>query len=174
MEDRKKMQQTLPSGKTTWREIKEGKQKFQEIVRILVDFDERTGRHEYQPLKECHYMRKAIALGQQENLRILACSYPSSLYYVAAELKNNQGQVATCWVHEDGIQSERQERRDEPDHPVHNIPCMTDLFEKNAELAATEKNQLSEVLQQLMDRADVTDEVSANPEGNSQRESKGE
>ena len=123
---------------------------------MLVEFDERTGRHEYAPLKECHYMRKAIALGEAEHLRVLACAFPSFLYYVAAELKNCQGRVTTCWVHEDGIESERAQKRDEKDHPVHGITCMSDLFRENEEIGEKERSELGTLLQSLMARADGT------------------
>ena len=123
---------------------------------MLVEFDERTGRHDYAPLKECHYMRKAIAVGEAEHLRILVCAFPSFLYYVAAELNNCQGRVTTCWVHEDGIESERAEKRDEPDHPVHGITCMSDIFRRNEEIGEKERSELGTLLRSLMDRADGT------------------
>ncbi|MBU41655.1 MAG: hypothetical protein CMN76_00430 [Spirochaetaceae bacterium] len=152
------MTETLPTGKKAWKEIKEGKEKFQEIIKMLVDFDERTGRHGYAPLKECHYMRKAIAVGEPSHIRILACSYPAFLYYVAAELSNDQGHVTTCWVHEDGVKAERKDRQDEPDHPVHGVLCMSDLFEQNAEIGAEDRQALGPLMQEYMGRADSSAE----------------
>ncbi|MBI39218.1 MAG: hypothetical protein CMF59_18375 [Leptospiraceae bacterium] len=149
------MAESMPTGKKEWRDIVRGKESFQEIVKMLVEFDERTGRHSYAPLKECHFMRKAISVAEPENLRILACSYPSHLFYVAARLSNQQGKLTTCWVHEDGVAAERKDRRDEPDHPVHQIVCMTDLFEQNSEIVGETRGL--EDLREYMDRADAPD-----------------
>ncbi|HBS07150.1 MAG TPA: hypothetical protein DEA96_19410 [Leptospiraceae bacterium] len=152
MEDRKSMAQTMPTGKKEWREIQKGKESFQEIVKMLVEFDERTGRHSYAPLKECHYMRKAISVGDPENLLVMACAYPSHLYYVTARLSNQQGKVTTCWVHEDGVAAERLDRKEEESHPVHQIVCLTDIFQQNQKLQ--ENAKIDPDLKQYMDRAD--------------------
>ena len=153
------MQNENTTDRSSWREIRLGKEKFQEIVKLLVEFDERSGRHSYAPLKECHFMRKAIALAEPEGLRILVRSYPGFLYYVAAELSNDQGMVTTCWVHEDGIKSERGDHDSEPDHPVHGILCLTDLFEQNEPIGEDEHRTLGELMQEYMERADFCKET---------------
>ncbi|MEQ8351646.1 MAG: hypothetical protein RH862_09190 [Leptospiraceae bacterium] len=158
------MNETVPTGKIEkieWREIEQGKENFQEIIKMLVEFDERTGRHSYAPLQECHFMRKAISVGNPENLRILVCAYPSNLYYVAARLQNEQGRVTTCWVHEDGVAAERADRRNEPEHPVHQILCMSDIFSKNPVLPRQDLDSMGD-LREYMNRAHSKDQDSGN------------
>src|SRR6185436_20771078 len=98
----------------------------QKIVRLLVEFDEKTGRYAQYENAENHYIRKAVAVSHQENVHIYLKDMGGDIFAIVAHLANPSGRVTTAWVHEDGIHAERQEA--ELDHPVHKIICMTDLY----------------------------------------------
>lgn len=111
-----------------WRELCERKRDFQDIMRLLIDYDERTGRFERYDGSELHYLRKTIALCREADLRIYLRSLGAFVYCVVGELRTAGARVATAWVHEDGIRAEREVWTD-PEHPVHGITCLTDLFQ---------------------------------------------
>ena len=115
-----------------WTELLERKDEFQGIVRLLVEFDEKTGRYRKYGDQETHYMRKAISVAEPESLRIFLKHLGGFVYYVVAQLISESGHVSTSWVHEDGIRGERDEFKEISTHPVHTILCMTDLYEENS------------------------------------------
>ncbi len=110
-----------------WMELVSRKEDFQEILRLLVDFDERTDRYNRYGEPEMHYLRRALAAARPENLRVYFCDMGAFMYYIVAELHNGGSHLATGWVHEDGIYVERDNHRDRR-HPVHEIVCVTDLY----------------------------------------------
>lgn len=109
-----------------WVEIVERKSEFQSILKLLVEFDERTGRHQRYSDPESHYMRKACAVAPPESLRIFAKQMAEFVFHVVVRLDCASGHEITGWLHEDGIASERAGAS--PEHPVHRIVCLTDLF----------------------------------------------
>lgn len=116
-----------------WRELSGRKSEFQDIVRLLCEFDERTGRFRRFADPQTHYMRKAVASCDPQLLRIFLRELGGFVYHVAVELRCESGSVATSWIHEDGIRAERDTFAGQGEHPVHNITCMTDLFAGTSE-----------------------------------------
>ena len=114
-----------------WRELTARKEEFSKIVKLLVEFDEKTGRYLKYNHPETHYMRRAVAACDPENLRIFLKSLGGFVYSVVAEVKSAAGLTATAWVHEDGIRQEREGC--DAGHPVHQIVCVTDLFEADSQ-----------------------------------------
>lgn len=114
-----------------WREIEktEHKTQIQEILGMLLDYDEKSGRMREYKEPELHYLRRAIACGNPAELRFFARDLGDFLYYVVGQLDAGSGLVATGWVHEDGIRVERIEHANLKNHPVHTIECFTDSFE---------------------------------------------
>lgn len=113
-----------------WYEIDENKEEFQKIVKLLVDFDETTGRYRRYGDPETHFMRRSVSVADPEMLRVFLNHLGGYVYYIVVELKSQGGSISTSWIHEDGIRSERDEFREQKDHPVHGILCITDLAEK--------------------------------------------
>ena len=113
-----------------WRELISAREEFREILTLLTEFDEKTGRYRRFDHPETHFMRKALSLADPEALRIFLRPLGGFVYHVAAEYSSPAGQVITSWVHEDGIRAEREEFRDRHDHPVHKIRCLTDFIEE--------------------------------------------
>lgn len=99
---------------------------FQEILRLLVRYDEQTGRLEKNPELETHYMRRAVCHARAEDLTVLLGRLEEGLYYVAVRVDARGGLLRTAWLHEDDIFLERKVA--EAGHPVHGMVCMTDLF----------------------------------------------
>ncbi len=115
-----------------WKELLKRKEQFQEMVAMLVDFDERTGRHRRFGEPEQHFFRKAVVSADPNDLRIFMQKIRGYVYYVVVELRTPGGFCATSWLHEDGVQLERDQMLDEPDHPVHGVDCLSDFFRKHS------------------------------------------
>ncbi len=113
-----------------WKELCNQKQEFIKITALLTDYDERTGRYRKYGEKSDHFMRKAVSIACPDSIRVFFRDLGGYMYTVAVELSTGAGVVITNWVHEDGIRLERDELADSPDHPVHSIICITDLYEK--------------------------------------------
>ncbi|MBL8021490.1 MAG: hypothetical protein JNM27_17605 [Leptospirales bacterium] len=111
---------------SVWRELTVKKEEFCKIVRLLVEFDEKTGRYLKYNDPETHFMRKAVSVADTSRIRIFLRDLGGYVYSVVAELRSLAGTTATAWIHEDGICKEREEA--ETNHPVHSIVCVTDLY----------------------------------------------
>ncbi len=150
-EDSMKIKRT---SRPAWRELLGRKDDFQAIVRLLTEFDERTGRFRRFSDPETHYMRRALAVCDSECLRVFVRSLGGFVYQVAVELRGRAGSVATGWVHEDGIRAERETFSGEARHPVHSITCLTDLYESDCvdsdEEGLSARGRISEALEEVM------------------------
>lgn len=111
-----------------WIELNgDGVQEFQKILRMLVEYDERTGRLRHSTQPEQHYLRKAFALCAVSELRIFARALGAFNFAMVGEWRSTEGYAASAWIHEDGICMEREQFPD-PAHPVHFIVCLSDLL----------------------------------------------
>lgn len=127
------------TGKTEWLEITERIEEFQKIIRLLVEFDERTGRHQRYSDPEGHYLRKAASTASPTDLRVFVRDLGGSAFYVVVRINAASGHGVCGYIHEDGIAIERQTLA--PDHPVHSIVCLSDLTAsaKQLDLESVEK-----------------------------------
>ena len=110
-----------------WVEIEGRKEEFIKIVRLLVEYDEKTGRAGRGGGN--HYLRAAIAHVDPADLRLFARHKGAFAYEILCTIDNQGGYLVTTWIHEDGIPPEREGLLEFPDHPVHSIVCLTDLME---------------------------------------------
>lgn len=110
-----------------WRELTTRKEEFQRILKLLVDFDEKTGRHIRYTDPETHWARHAISSADPSRVRVLMKRISDCVYAIVCECRSSSAIIITSWVHEDGIRSERKTAT--TDHPVHKIICISDLFE---------------------------------------------
>lgn len=110
---------------------------LQAIVKVLTDFDEKTGRsHSYLDL---HYARKVISECTDitalkfivETKSIAETTNRSFVYDVTAKLDLPGLKIITSWIHEDGIAQEKEQYKDNPKHPVHRITSLTDILNRN-------------------------------------------
>lgn len=112
--------------------LKSDNGKMQEIVRLLTDFDIKTGRHLKYPDLHRHYERCAIAHCPTDSLTFVITEMENQQYTYIVQATSNDTQskdyVKTEWIYEDGIKMERREENKE--HPVHRIVCLTDMFEQ--------------------------------------------
>lgn len=107
---------------------------FQGILRLLVDFDEKTGRYQRYRDQETHYARHALAVCDPEQMSVYIKDLGGYVYSVIAECRNASSVIVTAWMLEDGI---RQERETAPeDHPVHKIKCLTDMAVDQEDIGA--------------------------------------
>lgn len=111
-----------------WKELGEArKNDLLTILRLLVEFDERSGRAAASSEPELHWLRKAMACALDAEVRFFLKPVGGFVFYVVAELSASGGRAATSWVHEDGVQAEREIWAGRQ-HPVHGILCLTDLY----------------------------------------------
>ena len=116
---------TVETGR--WHELRGGQRDLQSILQILLDYDERSGSLEVIGSMALHFMRRSVGICRSESLRVFALSLGGNVFYLVAEVMLRGGYLATSWIHEDGIYTERRERRHEPEHAVHSVLCLTDL-----------------------------------------------
>lgn len=134
----------------SWIEVTARKDEFTKIIRLLVDFDENTGRYRRYQNQASHWLRRAVSVSGPDQTRILIRHQGGFVYSVIAEIRTGSGFAATAWVHEDGIRLERDQKEAEPRHPVHSIVCLTDLF---VEGKAVDFGGISPETQALIDEA---------------------
>lgn len=106
----------------------EGLSRFLDILKLLVDFDERSFRANLAGVMMSHCMRKAVAHAHPGEVRVFLKPLQGFLYHVVAEINHDTGSLSTGWHHEDGIPEERTWHGDYRDHPVHGIDCVTDIL----------------------------------------------
>jgi hypothetical protein len=98
-----------------WRELQERKGEYLEICREIEE-ENAFFAHVADP----------------ERLRVFFQHLGGYVYYVVLESLANGERVCTSIVHDDGIRAARDET--EPAHPVHDVLCVTDLYERHAGL----------------------------------------
>lgn len=110
-----------------WRELTTRKEEFQRILKLLIAFDEKVGRHIRYEAHETHWARHAISSADPSRVRVLMKRISDCVYTIVCECRSSSAIIIASWVHEDGIKSERETAA--TDHPVHKIICISDLFE---------------------------------------------
>lgn len=100
---------------------------FQDIVRILTNYDDVTGRYLSFPDRISHQARKRVAMAEPNNVRVRVTDLGNFVYEVIATVRLDSSKITARWVHEDGIRLERGMQVMSPAHPVHSIKCLTDL-----------------------------------------------
>jgi len=111
-----------------WKELgNDGKKDFLAIVSVLNRYYEA-----YPPkgeFSESHNFRVEICKLQPGEIRVYLKRFADMDYLVGVEIENGKSDT---WIHVDGIKQERAdlERQGKLDHPVFNIVCLTDLWEK--------------------------------------------
>ena len=93
---------------------------MQRIVRLLTEYDEKTGRYLSYKDPETHFARKAIGAASS-GVRFVVRDLGGFVYSVIAYYEGSG--IATAWVHEDGIQQERESGMQIPE----SIRCLTDF-----------------------------------------------
>lgn len=121
-------QTATPAG--PWKEMMQCKERFQGMVAMLAEYDERTGRYRKFGEPEQHYFRRALVVADTEDLRVFMKRMRGFVFYVVVELRTSCGFCATSWVHEDGVELEREAVRDDPDHPVHVFDSLSDFYRR--------------------------------------------
>ena len=132
-----------------WKELQAFHKEFQSILSLLIRYDEGEGKEERNWLL---HMRRAICAIEHRSLKFFLCHLGGHLFHVIAEAEGLGGYLVTSWLHEDGIQAEREENISNPSHPVHNLLCLTDFYYGNSVEVDLErdKKKLGEAVLALM------------------------
>ncbi len=116
---------------STWRELTENQNYFLHLLKLLLKHEEIDKKNVLTPL---FYLRKAISIARTEDVRIFIRDLGGYLYHIVSQLEIESGSMCTAWLHEDGIQTERDEYYSDHNHPAHQLICLTDLFQKNSKV----------------------------------------
>ncbi|MCB1172041.1 MAG: hypothetical protein KDK39_00675 [Leptospiraceae bacterium] len=127
-----KYTQNLRKAIRSWRILNDRTADFRKIVAILTEYDEKRGRVQHYQNPELHCLRKAVTQAVDQDLTVCLRERPGYIYEVVVRYANPQGYFVTHWIHEDGIQSERELFAQDNEHPVHQITCLSDLYQEAA------------------------------------------
>ena len=116
--------------KRTWRELNKRHGEFQHILRLLVRYEREEPEDEGNWLL---YMRRVLCACEPRQLRFFICSLGGYIFHIVAQAEGPGGYLATSWLHEDGIQAERDLNLFNKDHPVHHLACVTDFYYENSD-----------------------------------------
>jgi len=106
-----------------WRELKERKEEFLHIVRVLENYASAVG------LKTSKFRKALSEVREEELCRIYFKQIGKYEYEVKAHLKLEDW-LEDNWIHIDGIQEERDrfEEIGKVDHPVFGLTNLSDLY----------------------------------------------
>ncbi len=122
-----------------WRELSERRHEFQNILSLLVEHEKNAPHLDEHWLS---YLRQSLCVCNPNLLRIFLCDLGAYLFHVVCQLEETGARMATAWMHEDGIQAERDFYIKEDDHPIHSVVCMTDFYHNHTrEIIMTNKKQ---------------------------------
>ena len=113
-----------------WRELNRHHAEFQHILRLLVNHEGHALGSETNWL---FHMRKALYTCDSRQLRLFLCNLGGYLFHVVAQAEGPGGHLVTSWLHEDGIQAERDLHLHNKTHPVHYLSCMTDFYHEDSQ-----------------------------------------
>ena len=111
-----------------WREIKEHKNEFQNILKVLNSFYDAIAEEKE---NDSQRFRKSLEKENTEKFRIFLKKFGRYEFLVYAEISDTErGSRSDSWIHIDGIAEEREQmrKRGNDDHPVFSIKCLTDLY----------------------------------------------
>ncbi len=121
-----------------WRQLEDHNSAFQHILRLLIKHEQ---EFEKENLSWLFYIRKAVSLCDPQVLWVFMHSLGGYLFHVVVQIEVSGLRLATSWLHEDGIQSERDARTNQKDHPIHHILCLSDLYAKHTKIINTDTKQ---------------------------------
>lgn len=123
---RKSLQDT-----TGWFELVERKDEFLDIIRILNRY---YSMHPptHHP-SDAYLFREKMIQCSRDMLRIYLKNFGEYEFLVTVKIIDDNREQMESWIHVDGIMQERDQLLQEgkSKHPVHNIICITDLFQKS-------------------------------------------
>ncbi len=132
-----------------WRQLTSAHQEFQRILRLLLDYDERNEQQQEHP--ELHHLRRSLSVAKTEDICIYLRDMGGYLFHIVAKLNTLGGEAVTAWLHEDGIQAERELRKNEAEHPVHKLLCMSDLMRRHSKIIKLNESIGESVLKLMID-----------------------
>ena len=135
--------------KKIWRELNARHDEFQHILRLLVRYEGEESQTEANWL---FHTRQALCACSPEQLRFFLCNIGAYVFHVVAQAEGTGAYLATSWLHEDGIQAERELNLFNKTHPVHHLACVTDFYyESSVEIDLEKpKNEIGEAARFLM------------------------
>ena len=115
-----------------WREVIEMREEFFLLLKLMILLDKQTADDGDMELSLNHLLR--VAFSQTEHLetsRVCIRHSGGNRFYVVGQFTSLQGAVMTTWIFEDNVLKEREEIKDDPEHPVHEFPCIVDIWNHN-------------------------------------------
>ena len=132
-----------------WREVVDKNSEFQHILRLLIQNYSKKDNEKQQSL---NYLRQAICICKPEEMRIFIQHLGGYLYQIVCQIELQAAYMTTTWLHEDGIQSERDARVEQKQHPIHTLLCLTDFYKKYSKRIDIEENELFQLSLKFMEK----------------------
>ncbi len=105
---------------------------FQYILQLLIAYEEKEyAIKKALPLPWLFHLRRALSVCPCEQVRVFMKNLGGYLFHIVMQAEDLGGRVSASWLHEDGIQAERDRNITVQDHPVHTILCLSDLYAKH-------------------------------------------
>ena len=132
-------QSTKKKSGEDWRELNRHHRIFQNILQLLVRHEKESIENlgnlenieEMEEPSSLFYLRQALCVCRPDEIRFFFRSLEYCLFHVVAEMSVPGGEMATAWLHEDRIQTERDRRKRDKGHPVHQLACLYDLYKNH-------------------------------------------
>ncbi|MDX1958831.1 MAG: hypothetical protein SFU98_09670 [Leptospiraceae bacterium] len=115
--------------KAEWRALHDGKAEFLKILSDLNSFYRERSRGTNVMIS---HFREEVAQKNPSELNILLMKFGYFEFLVWCEIIEETNNRAESWIHIDGISHEREQLKEAGilTHPVFEITCMNDLYEK--------------------------------------------
>lgn len=113
---------------STWYQLVENKSGFKKILHSVNKYYAFSN-----PKKSaCQDFREEVVLTENENLDIFIKRFGEYEFFIGVKIYTKKGSRFDSWIHVDGVSQERVIMTEKNEyHPVFDLPCITDLFEKN-------------------------------------------
>ena len=107
---------------------------FQNILNILNRYYSQF--ESSNPKTESSLFREEVGKAREEDLEIYLKKFGRYEYLIFAIIHTENGKKSDSWIHIDGVSEERDgfKKKNLLNHPVFEIICMQDIFEKSIEL----------------------------------------
>jgi hypothetical protein len=118
------MQQAMDATDGEWKNVsEEGVKEFQKILDVLNRYYSQLGKK-----SETQSYREMVANASPDEVKLSLKKFGEFEYLIKCEV----GEKSDSWIHIDGIAEERKEMasRNNWDHPVFNIVCLSDIYSK--------------------------------------------
>lgn len=115
--------------------------RLQAVVRTLAEFDEvvdKNSRSKSKGLPMLHYLRRAFAAAEPEEVRAVAIFIGEDNFFVQCWLTTRHSSAMTVFFLEDQIAREKRDADNNPNHPVHELDHVSKIWLDSAKIGLSD------------------------------------